>query len=404
MVEHRGLECTPILVLFIAWIAWFVCASSVAHAQSFRSSVEGWGQSYRPAGLLNVEARSYLYPWFRAETQVWTGQAPQVVDPTGDVVVLSAHIRDPEGRFGLRGGRFVLATGAVRPVHIDGAHVQTRSSLGTQVEAFAGSPVVPRFGDRAFDWLAGGRLSQRLGSVGVLGASYVMQRDHGRAINEELGVDVVMYLMRKLSLNGRSAYDLAQRGLAEATLTSSYGSVERRLEVFGSLRNASLILPSTSLFSVLSNTPSVQTGMSGRIRVAPRLRLTGLVAYRSAAEEYGVRAKVGGTLWLSDEGESSIEGEVTRDGVGDGQWTGFRVLVVRQVLEGFRLLGEVELVVPDHPAGKGTLWPWGRLSAQYALFERWQLSAGAEGSSSPHFARLFQALVRVAYHFEVGAP
>lgn len=304
----------------------------------------------------------------------------------------------------LRAGRFVLATGAVRPVHLDGGHVRLRSEQGTQVEGFGGMPVTLQHGGRAFDWLVGGRLSQRLMSFGVLGASYVQQRDHGRQTNEELGADLVLYLWRNLSLNGRAAYDVARRDVAETTLTSSYGSVERRVELFGSLRNASLILPSTSLFSVLSNEASVQAGASGRIRVAPRLRLEGLAAYRGQGAEAAPRLRAGGTLWLDDEQSGMIEGAVTRDGVGDGKWTGMRVLLSREVIEALRVMGELELVVPDHDRNNGKIWPWGRLSARYTLFEHWSISAGAEGSSSPQFSKVFQGIARLAYEFATGTP
>lgn len=382
--------------------SWLL-TSSPAGAQNFRSSVEGWGQTYRPAGLVNLEARSLLYPWIRAETQVWAGRSPRADDPTGDVVVLAAQLRDPSGRLGLHAGRFVLATGAVRPVHIDGVHALGQTYRGTSLEVFSGVPVVPRFGSRAYDWMVGGRLAQRLGSYGVLGASYVERRDRGRETNEALGADLALYVLRWLSLSGRASYDLVSRGWAEIAASGALGSVQRRLEVYGSMRNASLILPSTSLFSVLSDAASVQTGVTARVRVAPRLTLESLLGYRGQGEHQGARARLGGTLWLTDEGKSSLEGVVTRDGVARSQWTGLRALLVRELRADLRLMAEVELVVPDRPAGRGNVWPWGRLSARYTVRSHWQLSAGAEGSSSPQFVRLFQALVRVAYQLGGGA-
>jgi hypothetical protein len=289
-------------------------------------------------------------------------------------------------------------------VHLDGGHLQLRSDQGTQLEGFGGVPVTLAHDARAFDWLVGGRLSQRLLTFGLIGASYVQQRDRGRQTNEELGADFVFYILRDLTLSGRAAYDVARRGVAETSVTSSFGSVDKRVEVFGALRNASLILPSTSLFSVLSNEASLQAGASGRMRVAPRLRLDGLVAMRAQGDEAAPRLRAGGTLWLDDEQSSLIEGAVTRDGVGEGQWTGMRVLLSREVWLALRVMGELELVVPDHARDNGKVWPWGRLSARYALLEHWTISAGAEGSSSPRFSRLFQAIARVAYEFATGTP
>lgn len=404
MPDHRWPQSSVFGAFLVFCFVWMGLCASAARAQSFRSSAETWGQTYRPAGLLNLEARSVLYPWIRAETQVWAGRAPSPMDPTADVVVLSVHVQEPTGHASLRAGRFVLATGAVRPVHIDGANLMARTHAGTQLEVFGGAPVVPRFGSRAFDWLAGSRLSQRLSTFGTLGASFVERRDRGQLATREVGGDVVFYVMRKLSLSGRSAYSLVAEQFAEAMLTGSYGNVDRRIEVFGAVRRASLILPATSLFSVLSNAPSAQAGVDGRIRVAPRLSLSGLLGYRAQGGASGLRARLSGVLSLSDEGDARLEGALTRDGVGGGKWTGVRAVLIRPIFSSLAVVSELEVVVPDHPAGKGSVWPWGRLSARYTWAERWQFSAGAEGSSSPQFARLFQALVRVGYHTELGSP
>jgi hypothetical protein len=71
--------------------------------------------------------------------------------------------------------------------------------------------------------------------------------------------------------------------------------------------------------------------------------------------------------------------------------------VYRDVIEALRLMAELELVRADDEGSGAHLWPWGRLSGRYVLFEHWQVSVGAEGSASPQFVRLFQALVRLAY-------
>jgi hypothetical protein len=371
--------------------------SARAEAQSLSSRAEAWGQTYRPAGLVNLESRAYAYPWVRAEAQVWAGATPSADGSGGDVVVLAAHVREPTGHAALRAGRFVLTTGAVRPVHLDGGHLRVQADMGAGLELFSGVPVVPRFGARPFDWLLGARASQRLSDVGTLGVSYVEQRDRGREVNEEIGADAVLLPVDWVSVSGRWAWDLVSQGMSEVQVSSAIGHVERRLEVFGSARNASRILPATSLFSVLSDSPSVQSGLSGRYRLFPRLRVEGLSAYRGHAGQHGARMKLSATLFLDDEGAGSLSGEVTRDGVGDSRWTGVRSMFVRELIHDLRLAAEVELVVPDDGAGQGGVWPWGRLSARYAFLEHFELSAGAEGSSTPQFQRLFQALFRLAY-------
>lgn len=383
--------------ILLAHMLRVLCAGGVAQAQPYTFSVEGWGQSYRPATLGNVEARAHEYPWLTAEAQVWTGLHPAAEGGSGDVVVLAAHAREPTGHLEGRAGRFVLTTGAVRPVHLDGGSVSVRGDSGTALELFGGVPVLQRFASRSYDWLLGTRLSQRLASVGVLGASLVERRDRGVEVDQELGADAVIYPARNLDMSARFSYDLVSGGVSETHASASLGSVERRIELFTNLRNASLIIPATSLFSVLSDAVSVQAGVSGRYRVAPRLRVAGVAAYRGVGELHGVRLRLDAALWLDDAGASALEGSVTRDGVEGQRWSGVRGLLYRDLMEHVRLMAELELVRADESHGRGQLWPWGRLSGRYSFREHFQLSVGAEGSASPQFVQLFQALVRVAY-------
>ncbi len=382
----------------LAASAWFLTMlASAANAQHTSLGVETWGETYRPAGLVQVESRVKTHPWLSGEAQAWAGKPANADQGSGDVVVLALRARDPEGRGEASAGRFVLTTGAVRPVHIDGGYLRGQTPRGFALEGFGGVPVATRFQSRAYDWLVGGRASQRLGSMGVVGGSFVERRDHGRRVDQEVGGDVTLYLLPRLSAAGRASYDLVSRGLSELQVTGSLGSSERRVELFGSVRNASLILPSTSLFSILSNTPSVQSGLSGRMRVAPRLTLDALIAYRQAASEYGIRARLGGKLWLDDDGTSALEGGLTRDGVEGSQWTGLRGLAYQEFLKAFRLSGELELVIADQTTRGSRVWPWGRLAARYLYAEAWLFSVGVEGSASPEFVSRFQTLFRVGY-------
>ncbi len=379
-----------------------VTAHETAEAQAFRTSAAAWGQTYRPAGLVNVEGRVYDYPWIRAEAQVWAGVSPHPEDGDADVVILSVDAAEPSGHARLRAGRFVLATGAVRPVHLDGGYVQGRIDAGTALEVFGGVPVRPRFAARAYDWLAGARLSQRILEIATVGVSYLERREAGREIDEEVGADVVIYPLADLTLSARSSFDLVSRGLSEVNISTAWGGIDRRIEPFFIIRNPSLMLPATSLFSVLSDAPSTQAGTSARLRVAPRLRLDAIAAYRGASDAHGARVALGGQLWLDDEGAGALEGRVTRDGVAGAKWTGLATRVYRDVLADLRLTGELEIVLPDEARNDGALWPWGRLSARYSVGEHWRFSAGAEGSASPQFQRLFQALVRVSYEVEAS--
>src|SRR5580704_5434164 len=165
------------------------CAVAMASAMGFASRAaadplrlradalaETQGTS-SPAGVVVLQGEDALRPWVAAEALVWTGEPSGMPSLTGDVLVLAVHLREPHGYAEARAGRFVLATGAVHPVQIDGAYGIARAPWGSKVEAFGGLPVVPRFGARSYDWLAGGRVAQRIADVLTLGASYVQRRE-----------------------------------------------------------------------------------------------------------------------------------------------------------------------------------------------------------------------------------
>src|SRR6185503_4195430 len=48
-----------------------------------------------------------------------------------DVLTVTVGVREPHGLGRMRAGRFVLATGAVRPVHLDGVSALGRMPTGT---------------------------------------------------------------------------------------------------------------------------------------------------------------------------------------------------------------------------------------------------------------------------------
>ena len=164
--------------------------TSASHADPLRLRADAYAQTPQPAGLLVLQGEDRAKPWLSAEALAWLGTG---ADHTGDVLTLVVRARDVEGRGEARAGRFLVATGAVRPLHIDGASVLARTPWGTSLEAFGGVPVVPRFGERDYDWAVGGRLAQRVADRATLGFAYLQRRDHGRLSDEEVGGDLARH-------------------------------------------------------------------------------------------------------------------------------------------------------------------------------------------------------------------
>ena len=271
------------------------------------------------------------------------------------------------------------------------------------VEAYAGIPVLPDLAtSRAWDWVTGGRVSRRIGDWGSVGVAYMQERDDGELATEEVGVDGGAALGAHDDLAGKLAYDVANPGVAEATVTASDRHGALRSEVYATYIAASHILPATSLFTVLGDVPSVRVGTTLTWRAAPRLDVTGDIAVRrsdgdaidgpapvaqtAAVDEVGeviapaivLRA----TLRLDDRGSSALGAELRRDGAGDAGWTGARATARLALPYALAASSELELVVPDHDRGLGRVWPWA-LVALSRSWGPWHAAIALEAQASP---------------------
>lgn len=359
------------------------------------------------------------------EGLVWagarSGPVTSDVDPAADILVLTAQLRAPSGWGELRGGRFVVATGAVRPVQMDGALVVARAPWGGAVEVFGGAPVAPRLGAanafasverpakstpyHLYDWLAGGRVSEALPLSGTLGASYVQERLHADVAHEEAGLDFALAPTRAVDFAARGAYDLTSPGIADALASLGLRRDPVRVEIFGTHRSPSRLLPATSLFSVLGDFPSETTGTTVRWFVAPRLDVVGSAAVMAigahGTREVGGQGSLRGLLRTDDRGEGSIGAELRRQDVSDVAWSGARVIAGVPLGMRFRASTELELAAPDHPRGRGSVWPWGLVALAFRHPSGWEAASAVEAASTPEHAFMMNALVRVSRALEV---
>ncbi len=387
---------------FVACAATAACAVSLASragADPLRLRADALAETQgtsSPAGLVVLQGEDAVRPWVAAEGLVWAGALAGAPSATGDILVLTVRLREPHGYAEARAGRFVLATGAVHPVQIDGAHLIARAPWGSMVETFGGLPVVPRFGTRSFDWLAGGRVAQTVANAVTLGASYVQRREDGEISNEEVGVDLAAAPARWFDVAAFGAYDVTSPGLAEARASAAARSGDWRFEVFGSQLSPGRLLPATSLFSVLGDLPSQTVGTTARWRAAPRLDLLASGAAQDVAGGLGGNGWLRATLRLDDRGNGSLGLETRRVDVPGAQWTGLRAIAAVPLGEGFRYSSEVEIVVPDYPAGRGAAWPWALSAVSWRSRDGWEVAGALEASSTPQRRYEADALVRLS--------
>lgn len=387
-------------------VAWAIAAASAtglpsrAGADPLRLRGDALAEtqgSSSPTGLLVLQGQDSVRPWVSAEGLVWAGAGGPSI--TGDVLVLTLRVREPHGYAEARAGRFVLTTGAVHPVQIDGAHVIARAPWGSVVETFAGLPVVPRFGARSYDWLAGGRVAQRVANTATVGVSYVQRREYGEISNEEVGVDLAAAPARWLDVAGFGAYDVTSPGIAEARASAAARWSDWRFELFGSQISPGRLLPATSLFSVLGDIASQTVGATVRWRAAPRLDLLASGAGQDVAGGLGGNGWVRATLKLDERGAGNLGLELRRVDVPGTQWSGVRAIAAVPLGKGLRYSSEVEIVVPDHPDGRGVAWPWGLSALSWRFHEGWEAAAALEASSTPLRRYEADALLRLSYAF-----
>jgi hypothetical protein len=371
----------------------------VADAEPLRLRGDALVQSKSPVGLVLLNGSDQMKPWIDAEGVAWLGVTDKP-EATGDVVTLSVRVRDPKGLGELRGGRMVVSTGAIRPMHLDGARGLLRSPWGTSIEAFGGFPVVPRFNYKTYDWAAGGRLAQSFGSAFVLGGTYVQRRSDGRRADEEGGVDFSLTPVKTFTASGRMAFDLVSYGVTDALLSVSAQSKTTRLEAFATHRSPGRLLPSTSLFSVLGDFASTSVGGTLRWKAAPRLELVGTVQGQGQGDELGGQGLGRVTLALDDDWASSVGLEVRRVYFGTARWVGGRLVLAAPLPLHLHFATEVELVHPDDPKGRGEWWPWALGALGWRSGGGWEVATAIETSAGPEYKSEVHVLGRLSFAYE----
>jgi len=373
-------------------------AVAPASADPLRLRADALASAQSPAGLLVLEADGKASATMNAEAVVWTAT------DTADVLVIALRARTPDGRIGGRVGRFVATLGALRPVHVDGAAARVRLGKRIDVEAYGGIPVLAfehGMSERAWDWVAGGRVARRLGDYGSVGVALLEQRDEARLATREVGVDAGLAIDKHHDVGSRFAYDLANPGIADVYASVIRRKKKVRSELYGGYRAASHLLPATSLFTVLGDTPSARGGLLVSGKVAPRLELTSDIGLRGASDELGALLVVRARLALDDDFKSALTGELRRDGVGDDAWTGARGAARIALPRSFVASTELELVIPDTDRDKGRVWPWA-LAALGWERDVWRAACAVEASASAQYRHRVDVLLSIARQW--GAP
>ena len=378
--------------------------AAVAHtaaADPLRLRADALATTASPAGLLVLDASGAAQPGLSAQAVVWVAgnnatDSMHGDDAHGDVLVVAVDAHNADGTAGARVGRFVAMLGALRPEHVDGAAVRLRLPYKVDVEAVGGIPVLPGLmTSRTWDWMAGGRIARRFGDWGSAGVAYEQIRNDGRLVTEEVAADLGVSLGRRDDVAARAAYDVANPGLAEVSLSASHRSEHVRAELYASELAASHLLPATSLFSVIGDVPAERAGVVLTWAAAPRLDLTADAGARRVDSDYAPELTARAKLKLDDRGASALSAELRRSGVGSEAWTGARGAARIELGHAMSASTELELVRPDDPRGRGSLWPW-VLAALNWDHGDWQAAVAIEASASPEYRSRVDGLFQLS--------
>ncbi len=380
------------LAMLVAVVS--LAAAAPAAAEPLRLRGDALASTRAPTGLLVLQADDRSRPWISAEALVWVGAGDEA---DADALAVSVWLKDPRGRATLRLGRQVFATGALRPVHADGAAGLVRLPWRTTIEAFGGVPVIPGLGPRGWDWVVGARVAQPLGPARI-GVAWLRRLDGGSLDTHELGLDAAVAPDAPWDLAAGAAYDLVYPGLAELRLSAAGRMRGYRLELYGVHRSASHLLPATSLFSVLGDAPSERAGLQLRWRAAPRLDVWAAGGVRRLDRDVGADASLRALLRLDDAGDGAIGVELRRDGGPDGAWTGARLTFRQAIGPSWGVASELELVVSD---SREQAWPWGLVALTWLPARGWEVAGAAEASASPTDVYRIDVIARVSRAWEL---
>lgn len=134
---------------------------------------------------------------------------------TGDLNLATISYRDPKMRFEASLGRQYLYQDN-RVLHFDGARLEGRTPFGLAGRVFAGWVVRPQFASPNGYFVAGARLSHRIGHITEIGVTFLDMLEEGRPAHQLLGFDLWIAPLRWLEITANVSADLHLLALRQA--------------------------------------------------------------------------------------------------------------------------------------------------------------------------------------------
>ena len=302
------------------------------------------------------------------------------------------------GPLRLRLGRQHLMAGLGRMRLLDGIDTRIRLPWALSAQAYFGAVVSPEFRYARNRWQSGGRIAKKLGTAGELGLAFAHERRDGLISREELGADG-HYQRGPLRLLGRIVSNPRERALVEARVSTTWEMADSALLIVDLERVVpSLLLPSTSIFSVFTQSAHDAAGARAHWSINPYWDLDANLKVLWLDEAWlGYEAEARIVTFREEARRSRLGVEIRRlDETQNGYLRG-RVFASLQPLAPLNLISDLHLYGFDRAINGTQHSVVGQFSAAYALSPSIRVVASVSGGSSPQRSAFVEGLVRLDY-------
>ncbi len=276
---------------------------------------------------VDLRATDIDAPWKKdsvdVELAAWgaftPGEAGSAQRIDGDITV--ANVRQRFGPAYVRIGRQVFVGGAARYSQFDGVSLGARSSYGLGIDTYAGLTVLPRWADRpgyhhlgsAADsllrtpdayaapsrsgyWLAGGRASYALPSVGEAGVAFHEEREDTELSRRNASADLRIAPSSSVALSAQGVLDLDSSRLADGRAwVDLYPTSTLSLTAEYLRTDPALFLSRQSVLGVFAANRFDEAGGELELRATPKLTVAAL-GYVEMFENEGLGTRTGAKL------------------------------------------------------------------------------------------------------------
>jgi hypothetical protein len=308
----------------------------------------------------------------------------------------------------------MVTDGNARQVQIDGANGRVELPKGFGLSGYVGVPVAPRFAARGGSFgvatvnatlASGGRLFWHYPGLLEIGTSVAWATDRGAPARQDIGFDVRITPLRKLSLTGAAFWSIYAGRLGEALVAATYSPL-RNLDVSADYRRVEpdLFLPLNSILSVFAS--EKRNDFGGAVHWAALRQLALDADYHVLLEDNGATghwAKVKGTYYLHGPATAvGTELSILRNStaspviVGNG-YQEVRLFGTHRILP--NLVGTADFMAYffDHPVNAETHSISGTATLAYEFARGWRAALAGTAGSTPFLSRQLELMAKLVY-------